>query len=406
MVLYGALLAALLFAPQQDFLADGIKALDANQPAAAEPLLRQAAAAAPDDFSVHFNLALALTLQGKDPEAIAELRRTLAIKPALFEADLNLGMLLLRDKQPADALPVLKAAVDLKPQDSRANLYLAQAWFDTGDFAQAESRYRAAAEADPKSAGAELGLARSLVKQSKLPEAAQHFAAAATLDPRYRDALLELAGEYDNAHQASAAIGIYRQFPENADAKRRLAELLVQDGDAASAIPALEESVRANPSVANRLALASAYQTNKQPDKFIEQLQMAAASDPANFDVRMGLGRALRDQRKFEAAAAQFATAARLQPDSVKAWNELASALVISENYAQCLAALDRVRALGKEVPGDFYFRALSLDRLRQIKPAIDAYRQFLTIAAGKFPDQEFLARQRVRILENELKRK
>ena len=114
----------------------------------------------------------------------------------------------------------------------------------------------------------------------------------------------------------------------------------------------------------------------------------------------MELGRALRDQRKFAAAAGQFTAAAKLRPDSVKAWNELASALVINENYAECLAALDHVRALGQEVPGDFYFRALSLDRLRRLKPAVEAYQQFLAVAGGKFPDQEFLARQRIRILE------
>jgi tetratricopeptide (TPR) repeat protein len=405
MVLFGALLAGLLFAPPPDFLAEGLKALDANQPAAAEPLLRQAVAAAPGDFSVHFNLALALSLQGKDAEAVSELRRTLELKPALYEADLNLGILLLRDKQPGEALPPLREAADLKPKEARPNLFLAQALFETADYAQAESHYRAAAEADAKSAGAEMGIARSLVKQSKLQEAAQHFSAAAALDPRYRDALLELGAEYENSRQAAAAMAIYRQFPENADAKRRLAQMLLENGDAAAAIPTLEESVRANPSPSNRLALADAYRIAKQPDKVVEQLQLAAASDPSNYDLRMDLGRALRDQRKFADAAGQFAVAAKLRPDSVKAWNELATSLVINENYAECLAALDHVRALGQEVPGDFYFRALSLDRLRQLKPAIAAYQQFLTAAGGKFPNQEFLARQRIRILENELRK-
>jgi tetratricopeptide (TPR) repeat protein len=404
MVLFGALLAGLLFAPPPDSLGEGLRALDANQPAVAEALLRQAVAADPGDFAVHFNLALALSLQSKDAEAIAELRRTLEIKPGLYEADLNLGILLLRGKQPGAALPPLKEAADLKPKESRPNLFLAQALFETADFAAAESHYRAAAEADPKSAGAELGLARSLVKQSKLPDAAGHFSAAASLDPRFRDALLELASEYENSRQASAAMAIYRQFPENAEAKRRLAQLLLDNGDAA-AIPGLEESVRANPSPANRLALADAYRLAKEPDKVVEQLQLAVASDPSNYDIRMDLGRVLRDQRKFAAAAGQFAAAAKLRPHSVKAWNELATALVINENYAEGLAALDRVRALGQEVPGDYYFRALSLDRLRQLKPAVEAYQQFLAIAGGKFPDQEFLARQRIRILENELRK-
>src|ERR1700683_2380019 len=112
MALSCALAVLLLFSPQQDFLAEGLKALDANQPAAAEPLLRQAVEADANDFSAHFNLALALSLQQKDAEAIQELRRTLELKPGLYQADSNLGTLLLRNKRAAEAVPVLKEALE------------------------------------------------------------------------------------------------------------------------------------------------------------------------------------------------------------------------------------------------------------------------------------------------------
>src|SRR5580698_8877931 len=102
MALSCALVAVLLFAPQQDFSAEGLKALDANRPAAAEPLLRQAVQADANDFSAHFNLALALAMQQKDGEAIQELRRTLELKPGLYEADVNLGTLLMRNKRAAE----------------------------------------------------------------------------------------------------------------------------------------------------------------------------------------------------------------------------------------------------------------------------------------------------------------
>jgi Tfp pilus assembly protein PilF len=425
MALACAVLAILLFAPPQDFLAEGVKALDGNQPAAAESVLRQAVAAAPDDYTAHFNLALALSLQQKDVEAIAEYRRTLDLKPGLYQADLNLGMLLLRNKRPADAAPVLKDALESLRKDSlrkdslkkdaqsnsaqqtaRANLYYAQALFDMGDLAQAEPSYRAAIEADPASAAAQSGLAHLLLKQSKLPEAAEHFRSAATLDPRYHDGLLELAAAFEAAGKPQDAIAIYREFPENAAAKERLAQLLLNNGDPAAAIPGLELAVKTSPSAANRLALADAYKLNKQTDKVIEQLQLAVAADPANFDLRMDLGRELRDAHKAPEAAQQFVAASKIRPQEVKVWNELATIYVVNADYADGLAALDRVRALGKELPGDFYFRAICLEKLRQLKPAVEAYRQFLATDGGKMSDQEFLARQRVRILENELNRR
>src|SRR5580658_7207740 len=138
MALWCALAAVLLFGPQQDFLAEGLKALDANQPAAAERLLRQAVQADANDFSAHFNLALALSLQQKDTEAIQELRRTLELQPGLYQADMNLGTLLLRNKRSAEALPVTKEAAALKPKELRPNLLYAQALYETGDAAQAE----------------------------------------------------------------------------------------------------------------------------------------------------------------------------------------------------------------------------------------------------------------------------
>ncbi len=404
MALSCALFALFLFAPPPDFLAEGLKALDANDPAAAEPLLRQAAAAAPGDFSVSFNLALALSMQQKDSEAIAEFRRTLALKPGLPQADLNLGMLLLRNKRPAEALPVLKEAADSR-ETPRAGLYYAEALLGTGEVEEAERLYRAQADLDPKSAAAQAGLARCLLKEVKLPEAADHFREAASLDPNYRNELLGLGAEFERSGMTADAIAVYQQFPDNAAARERLGHLQVDNGNAAAAIPNLELAVKTTPSTANRLALADAYKLNKQPDRAIAQLQFAVAAEPADFDLRMDLARELRDTHRAVEAAQQFSAAAKLRPDSVKAWNELATVYVVNADYADGLAALDRVRGLGKEIPGDFYFRGICLEKLRQLKPAMEAYKQFLATDGGKMPDQEFLARQRVRILDNELNR-
>jgi tetratricopeptide (TPR) repeat protein len=299
----------------------------------------------------------------------------------------------------------LESAPNTGEKGARANFLYAQALYQTGDFSQAEKYYRAAADLDPKSAAAQSGLGHSLLRQSKLSEAADRLLAAAAIDPQYKDDLLELAAEFEKSKMFDEAIAIYRRFPDNVLATQRGGQILIATGSQAAAIPALEAAVKQSPTLSNRLMLADAYKINKQTDKAIEQLQLAVASDPANFDLRMDLGRELRDRRQFIPAAQQFAAAAKIRPDAVKAWNELAAVLVVNEDYAGGLAALDRVRALGKELPGDYYYRAISLEKLRQPKPAMEAYKQFLATDGGKMPDQEFLARQRIRIIENELTR-
>ena len=119
-----SLFQAISLLQAEDYLADGMKALDANQPAAAEPLLRKAVETAPADYTAHFNLSLSLSLQHKDAEAISELRRTLELKPALYEAELNLGILLLRNQQASDAISLLRSAVEAKPKESPAQSLL------------------------------------------------------------------------------------------------------------------------------------------------------------------------------------------------------------------------------------------------------------------------------------------
>jgi tetratricopeptide (TPR) repeat protein len=400
---HAATLLAALFLFQADYQAEGLKALDRKQYDQAAQLFGQAVAADPKDYAAHFNLALCYSLADKPALAIPEYRKTLELKPGLYEAELNLGMLLLREKQAADAAPHLNAAVTAKPRVYRPQFYLAEALAATGDVAQAEPHYRAALEIDPKAAAAELGLARALARQNHLPDAADHYRAAAQLNPTFNDALLELAAHYEKQGQPAEAIAIYEKFPADVAAQERRGELLLEAEHYSEAIPLLEKSVEQSPTPANRLALATAYQMNHEPLKAIPLLLEAVKTDLGNYGLRMIYGRALRDAHRFADAAPQFFAATQIKPDSKEAWNDLAGALTLADEYPRALAALDRVRALGQETPGNYYLRAIILDKLHQFKPALESYEKFLATSEGHNPDEEFKARQRVRILLKDL---
>ena len=396
----------LLFWPATDYEAEGLKALDAKQYSQAAQLFTQAVQADPKDYAAHFHLALSYSLLGKDAEAIPEYQKALELKPGLYQAELNLGILLLRDKRAAEAKPHLDAAVQAKPKDFRAQRYLADTLLEAGDFPQAEQHYQLAAEIDAKSAAAELGLGRAQARQKRLADAAGHFRKAAELDPAFNDSLLELAGLYEQNRQPDEAIAIYRNFPDNVAAQERLGELLIEAKRFSEAIPYLEKAVSRDPSAANHLALATAYRLNQEPQKSVAQLDQAVAADPSSYDLRMMYGRALRDERQFLPAAAQFSAAAQHKPDSKEAWNELAGVLTLAEQYPRALEALDHVRALGQEIPGDYYLRAIILDKLQQYQPALESYQKFLATSEGKNPNEEFKARQRIRIIEHILSKR
>jgi len=395
-----------LFAPTTDYQSEGLKALEAKQYDQAAQLFIQAVQADPTDYVAHFNLALAYSLLKRDADAIPEYQKTLELKPGLYQAELNIGILFLRAKRAGEATPHLDAAVQAKPKEFSAQWHLAEALLSSGDAGQAVQHYQAAVEIDPKSAAVQLGLARALVRLKRFDDAPEHFRQAAQLDANFGDALLELASLYEEKHQPEEAIAIYQTFPDNVPAQERLGELLIESKRFAEAIPYLEKAVARNPIAANQRALATAYQMNKEPRKALVPLEKAINAEPASYELRMAYGRALRDERQFIPAANQFAAAAKQRPDSKEAWNELAGVLTLAEQYPQALAALDRVHALGQEIPGDHYLRAIILDKLQQYKPALESYQKFLATSDGKHPDEEFKARQRARIIERILSKK
>ena len=395
-----------LFAFQTNLSEQGLKALDEKRYQAAIDSFTQAVAADPKDYSLHFNLALAYSLSGKNAEAIPEYKKTLELKPGVYQAELNLGISLLREKRAAEAVPLLTAAVAENGKQYRPNYYLAEALLGSGEPAKAEQSYSAALAIDPKSPDAELGLAHAFAKQDKLDDAAAHFKKAAELNPKYHEDLLELASIYEAAKQTEPAMAIYQQFPENPGAQERLGELLLQAGRPADAIVCLQTAVAKSPTDGNRAALAEAYLKNNEPDKALPVVEKILESQPNDFEIRMLHGRIIRDQRKFPEAAGEFARAAKIKPDAPQAWSELANVLVMAENYPQALAALDRVAALNAEKPGHVFLRAIVLDKMRDLKPALAAYQRFLEMSHGEFPNQEFQARHRAKTLELEISKK
>ena len=400
-------LAAVLFLLQTpDYTAEGMHALDAAKYDQAAELFGKAIAADPKDYSAHFNLAFSYTMLKRDADGVAEYKKALELKPGLYEAELNLGILLIRDRQPADAAPYLQHAVEQKPKEFRPRLYWAQALLDSGDASKAEEQYRAALDLNAKSAAAELGLAHAQAKQDRLADAAPHFRAAAQLDPNYRDALLELAGLYEKSHQNAEAIAIYQEFPENASAQEHVGQLLLEDKHSADAIAPLEAAMQKDPTPANRLALAAAYLFEKQFAKALPLLDQSVAGEPANYALRMMYGRGLRDSKKYDPAAQQFLEATRLKPDSREAWSELAGMLYLLEKFPESLSALDRAHQLGDDTPANYYFHAITYDKLRALKPALEYYREFLARSGGKFPDEEWKARQRAKLLDRELSKR
>lgn len=347
-------------------MAEAARLLDAGQAAEAIVVLEGLAAKEPANVAAQFNLALAHSLAGHDEEAIRGFRRVLELKGDLCEAKLNLGQLLLKTGRGGEAEPLLLECAGKQPGGGKAAYLLARARAGRGDW-------RGAAEA-----------------MEKAVEAIPGDSALA----------LELALYYEKSGAGSKAAELYRHFPEDAAARERLGLLQLEAGELAGAIGNLEAARRKGATPAVLYALATAYLRNQQLAESAEAARQLAAMQPADEAVRLFYGRILRDQRKYEDAAREFAEAVKIAPRSGEAWNELTAMLLLMKQYERALAALDKARELNGETPAYHYFRATMLDALHQPKAALESYRKFLDVSGGKYPDEEFKARQRAKVLE------
>lgn len=361
--------AALAF---QDPLADGVKALDAKDYPAAVAAFEKLAAAEPENYAAHFHLGLAQSLAGNADAAVGHYRKTLELKPGLYEAEINLGLLLFERKDFAGALPLLESA----------------------------------ARAKPSNAVAVAAMGRSLMELGRLDESESALRKAAEIDASQKDVLLDLAQRWEDAKKPGRAVAIYKEFASRPGVAERIGNLMLQSGEAESAVEQLKAAVKESPTAANRYALAIAYLRSNDAASAAAEFEQAVTLEPRNVELRMAYGRLLRDQRKIAASASQFYAAAQIKPDLKDAWSELAAMLLLLEQYPQALAAFEKLESLGDPNPGLHFFKAISLDRMKQFKPAKASYEKFLSLSAGKFPDEEFKARQRIKVLEKEIARR
>src|SRR5271166_4894158 len=360
---------------------EGLKAFDRQDFQQAFQIFAKLAADDPKDYSAWFNLALAeAALQKYDP-AIAHLEKTLELKPGLYEAELNLGLVYVRGHKLAEAEPHFEAAVLLKPNELRAQMYLADNQLALGKDDAAAKSYEAALKMNPKSARAELGLGQSLLHQGSLDQAAEHYREVAALDPKLKSYQLELAAAYAGAKRPTEAIAILNKFPEEPGAAKQLGELYLAANQSGLAVEQFELAVKQSPSLNNQMALATAYIKNNQGELAAPILEKSLTANPADYEAQMALGRIRRDKRDYRKAVDRFYVAAKLRPDDPTAWSEIAAACVIAEMFPEALGALDQIHRLNAEKPGHYYLRAIVLDKLRQIKPALENYLRFLEMS-------------------------
>jgi predicted Zn-dependent protease len=132
-------------------------------------------------------------------------------------------------------------------------------------------------------------------------------------------------------------------------------------------------------------------------DQLYSGLLAASPEDP---DLLIAHGQNLIRQLKYPEAFAAFDKATRLDPANPDGWSGLAFAASRTHQPSITLHALTMRSKYLPEVPSTYFLWATAYDTLHDKVQAATYYHHFLDASAGKFPDQEWQARQRIILLE------
>jgi Flp pilus assembly protein TadD len=340
----------------------------------AEKLYRRAVDADPKSFEAHLSLGLLLARQGNEDDA----RPELAIATNLDAGDAGLALkarawrALARIDRADDATEAsndLLEALKLSPETTADTLLAANIADQAGEYDAAEVAYRRVLAKEPSSADANRGLAHVLMVRKKYPEA---------------ETLLRTA---------------LAQSPDDPALTAQLAAVLAAQ-DKAEALPLLQKLHDSHP---NDLAISSmlaAVLADAGDFAGSDRLYVALlAATPNDTTLLVAHGQNLIRQVRYAEAFTAFDKATKLDPASAEGWSGLAFAASRTSQPAVTLHALTMRSKYLPEVPSTYFLWATAFDSLHQRAQAASYYQHFLDSAAGKFPDQEWQARQRLKLL-------
>lgn len=399
-------------APAQGQAADDLKEaedlLQKQQYPQAEEKLQTITATQADNPQAWFDLGFSQSHQNKTAEAISSYRKAATLSPKWFEAQQNLGLALAKSGDFTSAASTLKIAVTLKPtvggQQALAGAWLALAQAtEESQPQEALAAYQRAAELDPADSAAALGVAKMKERSGDTAIAEQQYLKLA--ESGNEASVEHLIGFYlQQKRYADAETWLHKYLsthPENMAAQLQLGKLQAAQGKPQEAIASFEAVYKASPDPKIARELAALYLDAKQYDAAAKLLQPLAGQNPNNNDAQLHLdyGTALIHLHKYAEAQPELLKALQLKPSLVDAYFDLGYAAEQNKNYQLTIRALDARARLQPETPATYFLRATAYDNLRMYKPAAENYKLFLAAAAGKFPDQEFQARHRLKAI-------
>lgn len=368
----------------------------------------------PQDGRALFDAGYVADAQNRLDDAAGLYRRATLANPKSFEAHLSLGLLLARQRKPDEARPELVAATKLDPGEAgpalKARAWRALAAIDRPepgagtDTTQASNDLLEALKLSPETTADTL-LAANLAEQAGQNDAAEAaYRRVLATDPKSQPANTGLAHVLIAQKKYADAEDILRaaldKIPDDPALTAQLATVLAAE-DKGEALPVLQKLHAAHPGDASITGMLAEVTAESGDYAGSDQLYLKLlAAKPADADLLVAHGENLVRLNRFAEAMPVFDKATQIDPTSTEGWSGLAFAASRASQPSVALHALTMRSKFVPENASTYFLWATSYDSLHQSAQAVVYYHHFLDAAAGKYPNQEWQARQRLLLLE------
>jgi predicted Zn-dependent protease len=347
----------------------------------AETSYRRAIAADPKYFDPHLALGLLLARSGKLSLAHAELLQatTLTTDNPLLKARAYRALARIdQTANPATASDELLEALKISPETHDDILLSGELAESSGDYAAAEAAYRRVLTADPQNHDATAALTHLLLHQQQPDQAETLLTAALAKDPENPTLNAQLASLYEKQNKPDQALPIVEKLhtahPEDPAITRLLARLYSRNQQYDQAATLYASLVASSPQDPTLLDDNADALIHLKQFADAETLLKRAVANPSSFPSKDDLGNA--------ASHLAFAASANNDPNVT-------------------LQALTLRATVLPNSPSSLFLEATAHDKLHHTKQATDLYKQFLSVANGQFPNEEWEARHRLIALEH-----
>ena len=270
---------------------------------------------------------------------------------------------------PTQASADLLEALKLTPETPADTLLAANLAEQAGQLDAAAAAYHRVLDKDPKSLPAKTGLAHILIAQKQYPDA----------ETLLRAALVESPGDPTLSAQLATALAAQ---------------------DKAEALPLLQQLHAAHPADPAITRMLAAVLADAGDYAGSDQLYTGLlAANPSDAALLVAHGQNLVHQALFPQAVAVFTKATQIDAANPDGWSGLAFAASRTGHYDVTLHALDMRSRVQPDNASTLFLWAVAYDGLSQKQQAAAYYHRFLEAAGGKFPNQEWQARQRLQVL-------